>query len=311
MTTINDHVLPSGLTYGQEQRRAKLVAMLHHFTPYEDGATEDSLKAEYMEIMGDPYQTQEQEMAENRATANAKRDSYYIDKYDKHLKLLADARDNGFLNLTDIMQGLGYDTSEHSWQGSFYQAKRAGEDFVVLIPDGQGYYIDGERKIISKSKRWGVYAEAFDRIKAYHDEAEILSRRKDWERHLAQAEEARAEEGAQTKYMDWDVAIQALLDIEPPMPDISVLEAAEARIDAQAEAKLQEKAEARQVAKAELDEMKGRMDKVVASLPTYTGPYNKRGLPKNADLSEHVGFKVTGRLKKAAWKAYQETLENG
>ena len=306
-----DHVLPSGLTYGQEQRRAQLVAMLHGFTPIEDGATEDSLKAEYLEIMGDPYQTQEQEMAENRAAANAKRDRYYIDKYDKHLRMLEKAKENGFRNLSEIIRGLGYDTRKVSWQGAFFQADRSGEEVVTLIPDGQGYYIDGDRKTISKSKRWGVYAEAFDRIKAYHDEAEKLRLRKEWERNLAEAEAARVEEGDKTELMDWVAHIAALMLDEPPLPDLSVLEAAGNRRGAKDKAERQAKAEERQEKAEERQEDEAQVAEIVASLPTYTGPYNKRGLPKNADLSEHVGFKVTGRLKKAAWKVYQERLQNG
>ena len=311
MTTINDHVLPSGLTYGQEQRRAQLVAMLHQFTPYEDGATEDSLKAEYLEIMGEPYQTQTQESSANRATGNAKRDSYYIDKYDRHRKLLADAKEVGFRNLTEIMQGLGYDTSEHSWQGSFYQAKRAGEDFVVLIPDGQGYYIDGDRKTIAKSKRWGVYMAGFDRIKAYHDEAEKLRLRQEWEWKLAEAEAARVEEGDKTELMDWVAHIAALMLDEPPMPDSSVLEAAWERKRIQAATERQEKAEERQAKAEERQEDEAQVAEIVASLPTYSGAYNKREKPKIQDLSDHVGFKVTRWQRNQAWLTYQEGLENG
>ena len=118
-------------------------------------------------------------------------DAYYQDKYDKHIQLLEDAKENGFYNCTDIVRGLGYDTSKVSAQGAFYQINRAGEDIVTLIPDGQGYYIGGERKTISKFRRWGVYTEAFDRIKAYHDEHQKRRLREEWERNLASAREAR------------------------------------------------------------------------------------------------------------------------
>ena len=242
-------------------------------------------------------------------------DAYYIAKYEKHLQLLEDAKEAGFLNCTEIIRGLGYDTQKVSAQGAFWQIDRAGEEVVILIPDGQGYYIDGERKTISKFKRWGVYAPAFEKIKAYHDEHRKRRLREEWESNLAGAYEARVEEGAQTEFMDWDANIADLLANEPPEPDLSVLDAAHERRRAKDVAKRQAKAEEREE-KAEERQAKAAADeeqvaKIVALLPTYDSEYNKKGKPKIVSLSFHVGFKVTRWQRNKAWSRYQEGLMHG
>ena len=49
----------------KERRRSSIVARLHGYTPMEDGDTEEALKAEYLEIMHQPYMTQAEERAES------------------------------------------------------------------------------------------------------------------------------------------------------------------------------------------------------------------------------------------------------
>ena len=70
--------------------------------------------------------------------------------YDADLALIADATANGFMNARAIRDGLGYDKPGPT--GRYYSSiqtadkaiRGAGEEFVILIPDGEMYYIDGE-----------------------------------------------------------------------------------------------------------------------------------------------------------------------
>ena len=70
--------------------------------------------------------------------------------YDADLAIIADATANGFMDAKAIRDGLGYDKPGPT--GRYYSSietadnyiRRAGEEFVILIPDGEMYYIDGE-----------------------------------------------------------------------------------------------------------------------------------------------------------------------
>ena len=70
---IQDHVLPSGLTYGQEQQRSTIVAKLHGYTPMSNTDTVESLKAEFQVITGEAYRSQEEEQAANVQDAKERR----------------------------------------------------------------------------------------------------------------------------------------------------------------------------------------------------------------------------------------------
>ena len=77
-----------------------------------------------------------------------------------------------------------------------------------------------------------------------------------------------------------------------PVYDSAVLEAAEARVAARAEVKRQAQVEA---LPAE------RRAAIIAALRSYTGPVNKRGLPKRRPLNFHAGFKIQGWEKRECW----------
>ena len=77
--------------------------------------------------------------------------------YDADLALIADAKANGFMDAKAIRDGLGYDKPGPT--GRYYSSietadnyiRRAGEEFVILIPDGEMYYLDpAERVTISE-----------------------------------------------------------------------------------------------------------------------------------------------------------------
>ena len=92
-----------------------------------------------------------------------------------------------------------------------------------------------------------------------------------------QALAARAQYGAQTKNMDWDVYIESL-GSEPPIPDTTVVTRAEERIKAKVEAANQ----------LELD-----------AVSNYPGPFNRRGLPRMKPLQQYWRDKGLGYINRS------------
>ena len=144
-----------------------VVAMLHGYTIYEEDATEESLKAEYLNIMGEPYKTREEEMQENVKQAKEVRAKRITDSIATELEIIEEATTNGFMDCMAIRDGLGWDKPKTN--GSYYSSTQvayrwitdAGEDVVYLIPDGITR--------VPKFKRTGVYAEAFKHILAFKE----------------------------------------------------------------------------------------------------------------------------------------------
>ena len=72
---------------------------------------------------------------------------------------------------------------------------------VYLIPDGP--------TDVTKSERTGCYPDAFARVLAYKERGLRQTRTHDeWRANMDTAIAARAQEGAQTKNMDWDAYIE-------------------------------------------------------------------------------------------------------
>ena len=57
----------------REKQRASIVAKLHGYTPFDDGDTEESLKAEHLALTGVAYRSQEEEQAANVEAAKERR----------------------------------------------------------------------------------------------------------------------------------------------------------------------------------------------------------------------------------------------
>ena len=106
---INDTVLPSGKTLGQEKRRASITAQLRGLIALEPDATEDSLKAEYLALMREPYLTAEEEtswMVEKQLAEREERESA---AHNTDRQIIADAKANGFMDCRAIRDALGWD----------------------------------------------------------------------------------------------------------------------------------------------------------------------------------------------------------
>ena len=153
----------------RERRRGSIVAKLHGYTPMEDGDTEESLQAEYLEITGEAYRSQEEEQADNVQAAKERRQQRIEAQLDGDLAVIAAAKANGFMDCRAIRDSLGYDKPRpngsadlSSLQVAFHWIEEADEEVVYLIPDG---ITD-----VTKSERTGCYPDVFARVLAAKEE---------------------------------------------------------------------------------------------------------------------------------------------
>ena len=120
--------------------------------------------------------------------------------YDADLALIADAKANGFMDAKAIRDGLGWDKPGPN--GSYYDSigvadrwvREAGEEFVILIPDGEMYMLGDppKRVTIPKAERIGVYPDVFERVLAAKNAYYAALDARDAQ-SWADAEEAKAE----------------------------------------------------------------------------------------------------------------------
>ena len=152
----------------KERRRGSIVAKLHGYTPMEDGDTEESLQAEYLEITGEAYRSQEEEQADNVQAAKERRQQRIEAQLDGDHAVIAAAKANGFMDCRAVRDALGYDKPRpngsylSSLQVAFHWIEEADEEVVYLIPDG---ITD-----VTKSERTGCYPDTFARVLAAKEE---------------------------------------------------------------------------------------------------------------------------------------------
>ena len=276
---INDTVLPSGKTYGQEKRRASITAQLRGLIALEPDATEDSLKAEYLALMREPYLTAEEEtswMVEKQLAEREERENAEV-ATDR--AVVDEAVAKGFMQCRAIRDALGWDKPGPN--GNYYSSMQvayrwiedAGEQVVYLIPDGP--------TDVTKSERTGCWPDVFYRVKAYKNAVYAKRAHDEWTANMTSAVEAREKYGAQTKDMDWDAYIEGL-GPKPPWPDDDVLTRVEERRAATAAVKAEQ---------ATLEE-----EQLLQAAREYTGPMNKNGTyPKG----EFLGLR--GKAKRDLW----------
>ena len=171
----------------REHRRASCVAKLHGFTPMEDGDTEESLKAEYLEFTGESYRSQEEEQADNLLAAKEERQQRIEAQLDGDHLIIDDAKANGFMDCRAVRDALGYDKPNakgvyrSSMQVAFHWIEEADEEVVFLIPDG---ITD-----VTKSERTGCYPDVFAHVLAVKEkwDADRAAReQKSWDDAQAQ-----------------------------------------------------------------------------------------------------------------------------
>ena len=181
----------NGLTVDEynarERLRASIVAKLHGYAPFDEGETEEGLKAQFLELTGESYRTREEEVADQLAEQLAKRAEESKTRTTTEQQIIDDAVANGFMQCRAIRDALGWDkpgpngSYYSSMSVAFHWIEEADEEVVYLIPDG---ITD-----VTKSERTGCYPDVFARVLAVKEEwdADRAAReKKSWDDAQAQ-----------------------------------------------------------------------------------------------------------------------------
>ena len=278
----------------REYQRASIVAKLHGYIPYDEGDTEESLKAEHLALTGEAYRSQEEEQAENVQAAKEERQRRIEAQLDADHQIIADAKANGFMDCRAVRDALGWDKPNakgayhSSLQVAHHWIEKAGEEVVYLIPDG---ITD-----VTKSERTGCYPDAF---------ARVLAAKEQWDAERADREQ-KSWDDAQKAKDDFDrqkaEALAALILKQTEERAAQAAEQAEryAQIDAARDAEILLLIAEADAADAQIL-TPARRTVVLEALRSYTGPLTKRGLPKRRALNEHAGFRIEGWEKRECW----------
>ena len=283
----------------RERRRGSIVAKLHGYTPMEDGDTEESLQAEYLELTGEAYRSQEEEQADNVQAAKERRQQRIEAQLDGDRAVIAAAKANGFMDCRAIRDALGYDKPRpngsylSSLQVAFHWIEEADEEVVYLIPDG---ITD-----VTKSERTGCYPDVF---------ARVLAAKEEWDADRA-AREQKSWDDAQAAKDAFDrnkaEELAALIAQQNADRRARAVERAElyASLDAARDAEI-----ARLIAESEEEDEPhtipvARRVAIVADLRSYNGPMTKNGLPTRKGLNDHAGYKIEGWEKRECWQEAQ------
>ena len=294
----------------KERQRSSIVAKLHGYTPFDEGDTEESLKAEYFEITGEAYRTQEEEVAEQAAAQRERRDVEEQARMDVDLKTISDAVAEGFMDCKAVRDALGFDGLKPN--GAHYDSVGvayrfigvSGETVVHLIPnDGRAYYINGERKKISLALRTGIWPDAFPSVLAYKEK---------WDADRA-AREQQSWDDAQAKKDAFDKQkADELAELIARQEAALAQRAAEqteryAQLDAARDAEILLLIAEADAADAQIMTPE-RKEQVTAKLRSYVAaglPLNRHGLPPKAALNEYAGFGIEGWEKRECWPEVQ------
>ena len=278
----------------REKQRASIVAKLHGYIPFDEGDTEESLKAEHEVLTGEAYRSQEEEQAENVQAAKEERQRRIEAQLDADHQIIADAKANGFMDCRAVRDALGWDKPNakgvyhSSLQVAFHWIEKAGEEVVYLIPDG---ITD-----VTKSERTGCYPDVF---------ARVLAVKERWDADRA-VREQKSWDNAQKAKDDFDLnkaeELAALFLKQTEERAAQVAERAEryAQIDAARDAEIPLLIAEADAADAQIL-TPARRAEVLEALRSYTGPLTKRGLPKRRPLNEHAGFRIEGWEKRECW----------
>ena len=285
----------------KERQRASIVARLRGYTQFNVGDTREALIAEYQQLTGEPYRTAEQEALSSSEARREERDAKEQGKFDAALKLISDAKANGFMDCKAIRDALGFDKpkpngSPYSSMGVAYRwIEDAGEKVVYLQMDGEMYYIGGVRKTIPKTLRTGVYGDVFERVKAYKEK---------WYADL-RAREAANNAEAQAM-VDASKAEKERLIAERER-EFTAAQAERERIRQErfAELKVEQDAMIERLTNPPVLTEDERRAAILKGMRTYQGPLNKRGLPKLRPLRRHIEkdgvMDITQAEKKELW----------
>ena len=291
----------NGLTVNEynarERLRASIVARLHGNPPFDE---EEGLKAQFLELTGEPYRTREEEVADQLAEQLAKRAEESRARATTEQQIIDAAVANGFMQCRAIRDALGWDKPGpngnyySSMSVAFHWIEEADEEVVYLIPDG---ITD-----VTKSERTGCYPDVFARVlaaKEQWDADRTAREKKSWD-------DAQAAKDAFHKQKEDELA-ELIAQQEAARAQRSSEQAERyAQIDAASDAEIQMLiAEAEDDAESEQVIPAARRQDIGIALRSYAGPLTKNGLPKRKHLNDHAGFKIAGWEKRECWPEVQ------
>ena len=287
----------------RERHRASIVAKLHGYTPFDSGDTEESLKAEHLEITGELYRTREEEQAANVRDAEERRRERRDAQKQMEYDVIQTAKGNGFMDCREIRNALGWeglkgDGTPYSPTGVAYRwIDDADEEVVYVLPE------DG-RRITSLTYRSGCNSSAFPRIlevkEAYYADMAAASQ-KSWD-------DAQARKDAYDKQKA-DELVELVARQEADRAQRAVEQAERyAQLDSERDAEIQ-----RLTAQLEAEDVPHTDAEILEVVRTYPvdGPRNRKGYPKGQDLLVHAGFRITRQQKKRACQTLALEAEVG
>ena len=272
-----------------QRQRGYIVSRLHGYEAMEEGDTEESLKAEFLELTGEVYRTREEEAADLVAVAEVRRKKRKSAQERIDRTQIAVAKAKGFRNCYEVFDFLGIPEinaggiRRSKFQVATQYILEAGVKLVVIIEDG---YSD-----VPKGERHGCWGTDLPQIINYVNAKNAKRDYDEWKAAYDSAVEERNLHGAQTRNMDWDVYIDSL-GPEPPQPDIDP-DAVNASVQRQEQV---------------VTINPTRRLAIVAALRSYMAaglPLNKNYLPKRNLLNAHARFKIAGWEKRECWAEAQ------
>ena len=129
----------------RERQRASVVAKLRGYVKFREGDTEEALKAQHLELTGEPYKTAEEEALAAHEANRAARDARYQESFDKAMSLISDAKANGFMDCRAVRDGLGF--------GQAKAKRRALQFYGGRLPLDRGR---GREGLVSSARRGDV-----------------------------------------------------------------------------------------------------------------------------------------------------------
>ena len=278
----------------RERLRGSIVAKLHGYTPFDEGETETGLMAQFFELTGKSYRSQEEEQAANLEAAKERR-QLRIEAQSNADHLIIDiAKANGFMDCRAIRDALGWDKPNangayhSSLQVAYHWIEEADEEVVFLIPDGITN--------VTKSERTGCYPDVFARVlaaKEKWDADRAVREQKSWDDAQAAKDafdKLKADELAELIAQQEAAQVQRSVEQAERYAQIYAARDAEIRL---------------LIAEAEETEEQvipdARRESIIAALRSYDGPLTKNGLPKRQALNAHAGFKIAGWEKRECW----------
>ena len=257
-----------------QRQRGYIVSRLHGYEAMEEGDTEESLKAAYLELTGEAYRTREEEAADQVVVATVRHNARKEHQEMIDRTQIAVAKDKGFRDCNEVFDFLGIPEIN---AGGIRRSKlqvatryilEAGFKPTVIVEDG---YTD-----VPKAERWGCWAGELVEVINYLAAKDAKREYEEWKGTYDWAVEARAMYGAQTLNMNWDTYIESL-GPEPPQPDIdpdAIQEAGKARREAE------------------------KNDALAAAIQSYAGEFNKFDLPRFRQFQEHIWKEAGVRIKR-------------